>query len=97
MVTLLWMGVPEVEVSMVEGMYENTIASVVVGEGSSEEFEVKIGLKQGSVLSPLLCIAVLDLISRKRVMKDTMKKPLRAHDLALVVNGKPEPQETIEE
>ena len=34
------MGVPEAEVRMVEGTYENTTARVVVGEGASEEFEV---------------------------------------------------------
>ena len=43
MATLRWMGVPEAEVRMVEGMYENTTARVVVGEGASEEFEVKNG------------------------------------------------------
>ena len=67
MATLRWMGVPEAEVRIVEGMYENTTATVMVGEGASEEFEVKIGLRQGIVLSPLLFIAVLDLISRKTV------------------------------
>ena len=51
MATLRWMGVPEAEVRMVEGTYEKTTASVVVGEGASEEFEVTIGLRQGSVLS----------------------------------------------
>ena len=65
MATLLWMGVPEAEVRMVEGMYEKTTGRVVVGEGASEAFEVNIGLRQGSVLNPLLFIAVLDLISRK--------------------------------
>ena len=49
-----WMGVPEAELRIVEGMYEKTTARVVVGEGASEVFEVKIGLRQGSVLSPLL-------------------------------------------
>ena len=44
MATLRWMGVPEAEVRTVEGMYEKTIARVVV-EGASEEFEVKIGLR----------------------------------------------------
>ena len=49
------------------------------------------------MLSPLLFIAVLDLISRKTVMKDAMKKLLYAEYLALVANGKQELQETLEE
>ena len=47
--------------------------------------------------SPLLFIAVLDLIRRKTVVKDAMKKLLYADDLALVTNGKQELQETMEE
>ena len=97
MATLRWMGVPEAGVRMVEGKYEKTTARVVVVEGASEAFEVKIGLRQGSVLSPLLFISVLDLISRKTVMKDAMKKLLYAVDLTLVANGKQELQETLEE
>ena len=74
MVTLRW--IPEAEMMMVEGMYEKTTARVVVGVRASEGFEVKIGLRQGSVLSPLLFTTVLDLINRKTVMKDAMKKHL---------------------
>ena len=88
MATLRWKGVPYAEVRMVEGMYEKT--RVVVGEGASEEFDVNIGLRHGSVLSPLLFIAVLDLISRKTVVKDAIKTLLYADDLALVANGKQE-------
>ena len=86
MATLRWMGVPEAEVRMVEGTYEKTTARVVMGEGASGEFKIKIGLRQGSVLF----IAVLDLISRKTVVKDALKKLLYADDLALVANGKHE-------
>ena len=39
------------------------------------------------MLSPLLFIVVLDLISRKTVMKYAMKKLLYADNLALVANG----------
>ena len=42
-------------------------------------------------------IAVLDLISRKTVVKDAMKKLFYAYDLALVANGKQELHETMEE
>ena len=91
------MGVPEAEVRMVEGTYEETTARVVVGEGASEEFEVNNVLRQGSVLSPLMFIAVLDLISRKTVVQDAMKKLLYADDLTLVANGKQELHETMEE
>ena len=95
MATLRWMGVPEAEVRMVQGTYEKTTARVVVGEGAAEEFEVNIGLRQGSMLSSLLFIAVLDLIRRKTVVKDAMKKLLYADDLALVANDKHELHETM--
>ena len=47
------------------------------------------------MLNPLLFIAVLDLISRKTVMKDAMKKLLYADDMALVANGIQELHETM--
>ena len=38
---------------LVQGRYANAQSCVRVGEGYSEEFEVKISVHQGSVLSPL--------------------------------------------
>ena len=84
MAMLWWMGVPEAEVRMVESSKSDG------GRRSFEEFDVKIGLR------PLLYRALLDLISRKTVVKDAMKKLLYADDLALVVNGKQELQEILE-
>ena len=49
------------------------------------------------MLSPLLFIAVLDLISRKTVMEDAMNKLLYADYLTLVANGKQELQEPLDE
>ena len=57
------LGVDEWIVRLVQGMYTNTRSSVRVGEGYSEEFEVKVGVHQGSVLSPLLFIIVLEALS----------------------------------
>ena len=48
---------------LVQGMYANVRSRVCVGEGFSKEFEVKVGVHQGSVLSPLLFIIVLEALS----------------------------------
>ena len=50
---------------LVQGMYANVRSSVRVGKGYSDEFEVKVGVHQGSVLSPLLFITVLEALSRE--------------------------------
>ena len=59
------LGVDEWIVRLVQGMYSNARSRVHVGEGYSEEFEVKVGVHQGSVLSPLLFIIVLEALSRE--------------------------------
>ena len=45
-------------------MYKNVQSCVRVCKGLSDEFEVKFGVHQGFVLSPLLFIIVLDALSR---------------------------------
>ena len=97
MVTLRWMGAPESEVKMVEAMYENTTGRVIVGSGMSNEFQVNIGLRQGSALSPLLFILVMELISRKISTTDAMKKIMYADDLVIVAEHREELQDALEE
>ena len=48
-----------------QGMYANARSPVCVGEGYSEEIEVKVGVHQGLVLGPLLFIIVLEALSRE--------------------------------
>ena len=50
---------------LVQGMYANAWSRVHVGEGYSEEFEVKVGVHQGSVLNLLLFIIMLEALSRE--------------------------------
>ena len=96
MATLRWMGAPESEVKMVEAMYENTTGRVVVGSGMSNEFQVNIGLRQGSALSQLLFILVMELISRKISTTDAMKKIMCADDLVIVAEHRDELQGALE-
>ena len=51
------LGIEEWLVRVVQSMYENVSSRVRVGEGFSDAFGVKVGVHQGSVLSPLLFIS----------------------------------------
>ena len=93
--TVGWMGVPEAEARMVEAMYDRTKRRVVVGSGLSEEFPVNIGLRQGSALSPLLFIMVMELISRKIRTNDVLVKVMYADDLAMIAESKQKLQEVL--
>ena len=57
-------GVEEWIVRLVQAMYNNARSRVRVGSEYSEEFEVGVGVHQGSVLSPLLFIIVLEALSK---------------------------------
>ena len=61
---------------MEQGMSANAWGHVRVGEGYSEEFEVKIGVHQGLVLSRLLFIFVLEALSREFHTGVPMGRPL---------------------
>ena len=58
-------GVDEWLVKTVMAMYEGAQTVVRTTEGDSKAFNVKVGLHQGSVLSPLLFVVVMGMISRE--------------------------------
>ena len=59
------LGVEEWAVRAVQSMYANARSRVRVNGQLSEEFDVQVGVHQGSVLSPLLFIMVLEALSRE--------------------------------
>ena len=67
-------------------MYDGPKTSVRVNGVSSEDFEVKVGVHQGSVLSSILFIMVLEAISQE-FRGGSPWELLHADDLVLMTNS----------
>ena len=77
------LGVEEWVVRLVQSLYGNPKSRVRVGTSFSDVFDVKVGVHQGSVLSPLLFIIVLEALSRE-FRTGCPWELLYADDLAIV-------------
>ena len=73
----------EVMVRAVMSLYDGAKTRVRVGSAYSEEFEVKVGVHQGSVLSPLLFAIVVDVIT-ENARRGVVNELLHADDLVLM-------------
>ena len=67
------------------GVYANGQSRGRVSKGFSQEFEVKVGVHQGSVLSPLLFIIVLEALSGE-FQAGVPWEDLFADDLAIIAD-----------
>ena len=56
--------VPKKYVTLIKDMYNNAMTSVWINDGNTDYFPIKIGLHQGSVLSPYLFALVMDEVMR---------------------------------
>ena len=79
-------GVEEWLVNAVMAMYEGAQTVVRTTEGDSKAFNVKVGLHQGSVLSPVLFVIVMKIISRE-VRAGLPLELLYADDLILMAEN----------
>lgn len=73
-------GVTEKIVRLVKSMYDGARTSVRCRVGGAGEFEVRVGVHQGSCLSPLLFIIVMDAIS-ENIRREVPWDMLYADDL----------------
>ena len=76
-------NIPEGYVTLVQDMYEGATTRLKSKRGISEQFEVWIGLHQGSALSPFLFIMLVDTISQD-VRTELPWELLYADDLAII-------------
>ena len=88
------LGMEEWLVQTVMTMYERARTVVRTKQCYSTEFEVKVGVHQGSVLSPLLFIAVMEVVTRE-VKEGLPWELLYADDLVLVAQSKEELREKV--
>ena len=75
-------GIPEVLVRSVMSLYEGATTRIRVDSELSEEFEVKVGMHQGSVLSPFLFALVVVVTEFAR--EGELGELLYADDLVLM-------------
>ena len=83
------LGVEEWAVRVIQGMYANARSRVRVNGLYSEEFNVGVGVHQGSVLSPLLFILVLEALSRN-FRTGAPWELLYADDLVIIADSQEE-------
>ena len=83
------LGVEEWAIRVIQGMYRNARSRVRVNGQYSEEFNVGVGVHQGSVLSPLLFVLVLEALSRE-FRTGVPWELLYADDLVIVAYSKEE-------
>src|ERR1700733_2360735 len=75
-------GTTEKIVRLIKSMYEGTRTSVRCKVGKTAELEIKVGLHQGSCLSPLLFIIVMDAVS-ENIKREVPWDMLYADDLII--------------
>ena len=84
-------GVPEVYVRAVKEMYKDARSFVSMEGVRSEVFPVKVGVHQGSVLSPLLFAILMDVLTEE--VAKVGKAQMFADDLVLACETKEEAKE----
>ena len=76
-------SLPEVLVKAVMSLYEGSRTKVRAVSGLSEEFGVRVGVHQGSVISPLIFAIVVDAVT-EQARKGLFNEILYADDLVLM-------------
>ncbi|KAK3564068.1 hypothetical protein QTP86_007525 [Hemibagrus guttatus] len=88
-------GVAEKYVRVVQDMYERSRTVVRCAVGQTEEFNVEVGLHQGSVLSPFLFAIVMDQLSEE-VRQESPWTMMFADDIVICSESREQVEENLE-
>jgi len=66
-------GIPKKLIDLIKACNTNTMCKVKFGHGTSDSFEVSIGLKQGDALSPILYNLALEKVIRSMPIQQGME------------------------
>jgi len=80
-------GIPEKVVSIIRCTYSGSEARVMVGESTTDWFEVETGVRQGCVWSPLLFGLLIDWVLKKSCEGHGLRMRKRVRTLKGVVEG----------
>ena len=81
-------GLEEWIIRVVKAMYENAKSTVNINGTIGDLFPVKVGVDQGSILSPLLFIIVLEVLALSRELRTGLPwELLYADDLVLMADS----------
>ena len=87
--------VKEKYIRVVQDMYANCKTVVRTAAGTTEPFGVRVGLHQGSALSPLLFVAVMDEVT-ERVRREAPWNMMYADDVVLLNDTKEDAEKELE-
>ncbi|KAK3522813.1 hypothetical protein QTP86_002563, partial [Hemibagrus guttatus] len=88
-------GVAEKYVRVVQDMYERSRTVVRCAVGQTEEFNVEVGLHQGSALSPFLFAIVMDQLSEE-VRQESPWTMMFADDIVICIESRGQVEENLE-
>ncbi|KAK3542667.1 hypothetical protein QTP86_032413 [Hemibagrus guttatus] len=88
-------GVAEKYVKVVQDMYERSRTVVRCAVGQTEEFNVEVGLHQGSALSPFLFTIVMDQLSEE-VRQESPCTMMFADDIVICSESREQVEENLE-
>ncbi|KAK3522926.1 hypothetical protein QTP86_009722 [Hemibagrus guttatus] len=88
-------GVAEKYVRVVQDMYERSRTVVRCAVGQTEEFNVEVGLHQGSALSPFLFAVVMDQLSEE-VRQESPWTMMFADDIVICSESREQVEENLE-